>query len=163
MTLYEINADIDALIDKETGEILDMDAFDALKLDRREKLENIALLAKNKAADVKALKEEEASLKRKRRGAEHTLTWCKATLERELAGKGMEDERKRFKIYYQPSESVRIHDFDLIPHEFVKDLKDLPESVRDSLVSKSAIMDAIKSGKTIPGASLEEKKSIVIR
>lgn len=41
MTLYEINEAMLALVDPETGELMDYEAFSALNMAREEKLENI--------------------------------------------------------------------------------------------------------------------------
>ena len=53
-TLYEIDESIKALIDEETGEIADFEAFEALNLERDAKLENIALYIKDLKADAEA-------------------------------------------------------------------------------------------------------------
>ena len=42
MKLYEINEAIENCVDTETGEILDEAALDALKIEREEKIRNIA-------------------------------------------------------------------------------------------------------------------------
>ena len=54
MNLYEIDAAITALVDPETGEISDFDAFDQLSMARDQKIENIALYYKNLVADAAA-------------------------------------------------------------------------------------------------------------
>ena len=46
-SLYEINEAIMNTIDLETGEITDFDKFEALQMERNEKLENIALWVNN--------------------------------------------------------------------------------------------------------------------
>ena len=63
MTLYDINAQLEALleqVDPETGELLcDMDQLEALSLERDRKLEGLALYIKNRDAEAKAIREEE--------------------------------------------------------------------------------------------------------
>jgi len=157
MKLYEINQAIEAAIDMETGEIINPDLLADLQMERREKLANIALLAKNKAAEVKVLKEEEQSFKRRRMAAESTLQWCKETLERELAGETLRDDKQRFTVSYRNSKAVNLIDAKLIPEEF---RKPVTESM---LINKAAILDALKAGETVPGAEMIERKSIQIR
>lgn len=41
MTLYEIDAEIEACIDGETGEVLDYEKLDGLQIERDRKIENI--------------------------------------------------------------------------------------------------------------------------
>ena len=47
MTLYEIDSSLMSLVDEETGEILDKEAFDAVVMERDTKIENVALWVKN--------------------------------------------------------------------------------------------------------------------
>ena len=159
-TLFEINKGLMDLVDMETGEIKDLDAWDALKMDRQEKLANIALLAKNSAADIKILKDEEDSFKRRRKAAEKTLAWCKDTLKRELAGKKMDDEQKRFSISYRKTERAKINDYSLVPEEY---RKEMTEHMMESLIDKAAIKEAIKGGHIVRGAEIETGTSIQIR
>lgn len=159
-TLWEINQDLLELIDMETGEIKDLDAWDKLKMDRQEKLANIALLAKNSAADIKILKDEEYSFKRRRKAAEKTLAWCKETLLRELKGEKLTDERRRFSVSYRQTESVKVNDFSLVPKEFIKEI---PEYMKENLVDKQGIKMAIEAGRMVPGAEIETATSITIR
>ena len=44
MNLYEIDAAITALVDPETGEVSDFDAFDQLSMARDQKIENLSLI-----------------------------------------------------------------------------------------------------------------------
>ena len=45
--LYEIDAEILASVDQETGEILDIEKLDALQMERERKLEGVALWVKD--------------------------------------------------------------------------------------------------------------------
>ena len=58
MNLYEIDAAITALVDPETGEVSDFDAFDQLSMARDQKIENMALYYKKLVADAGAYKAE---------------------------------------------------------------------------------------------------------
>ena len=154
MKLFEINEAIADLIDFETGEILDVEAFDNLKLARQDKLTNIALLYKNMTSDAKQLKELEKEYSERRKRCEKTAEWCKETLARELAGEKFEDENKRFKISWRKSEKVEITNEDVIPAEYVK---------HTISFDKLAMKDAMKNGNVIEGVQLVETQSIQIK
>jgi hypothetical protein len=154
MKLFEINEAIADLINFETGEILDVEAFDNLKLERQDKLTNIALLYKNMTSDAKQLKELEKEYSDRRKRCEKTAEWCKETLARELAGEKFEDESKRFKISWRKSERVEITNEDVIPAEFVK---------QTISFDKLAMKDAMKNGNVIDGVQLVETQSIQIK
>ena len=158
MKLWEINKEIEDCIDLETGEIVNEERLHSLQLDRREKLRNIAFVALNAEADVKVLKEQEEKFRNRRRAAEKTIAWCKSTLERELAGQAMDEPE--FRVSYRKSQRVLINDYDFLPPEF---LKPIPDYMRESLINKKMIADAIKAGKIVPGAELETRNNICIR
>lgn len=160
MTLYEINKAITDHIDMETGEILDTEALEKLWYDRDEKLCNIALLAKNKAAEVAMIKAEEDKLKKHRQAAEKTLAWCKETLKDELKGEKLKDECGRFTIYYRSSHSVKIKNFDEIPKKWVRELRD---EERERLVDKNGLKLALEHGEKIPGVALKFGESLCIK
>ena len=152
MTLYEINQSILDAIDMETGEILNPEKLEQLQLDRKEKLRNIALLAKNKASDIAQLKEQEQAFAKRRKAAEATLAWCKATLQAELAGQKMEEAE--FVISYRSSEAIEIDADATIPQEFLR-IK--------SEWDKAAIKKALKEGAVFDGCRLVQKENIQIR
>lgn len=154
MKLFQINEELENLIDFSTGEILDPEAFDNLQMARTEKLQNIALLYKNMTSDAKQLKELEKEYSDRRKRCEKTAEWCKETLARELAGEKFEDENKRFKISWRKSEKVEITNEDVIPAEFVK---------QTISFDKLAMKDAMKNGNVIDGVQLVETQSIQIK
>ena len=154
MKLFEINEAIANIIDFETGEILDSEAYENLKMERKDKLTNIALLYKNMTSDAKQLKELEKEYSDRRKRCEKTADWCKETLARELAGEKFEDKNKRFKISWRKSEKVEITNEDVIPAEFVK---------QTISFDKLAMKDAMKHGNVIDGVQLVETQSIQIK
>ena len=58
MTIYDIDSAIAALVDPETGELGDYEAFQRLQLAREAKIENLALLYKETRATAEAIKAE---------------------------------------------------------------------------------------------------------
>ena len=154
MKLFEINEAIADLIDFETGEIMDIEAFDNLKLERKDKLTNIALLYKNMTSDAKQLKELEKEYSDRRKRCEKTAEWCKETLARELNGEKLDDEKKRFSISWRRSEKLIILDEKAISDEWIK-----TEIKYDVAGMKSAM----KSGEAVSGVELIQNQSIQIK
>ena len=62
LSLYHIDQALENLIDHETGEVLDFDAFEELQMARDAKIEGIVCWTKNLAAEAKAIREEEKEL-----------------------------------------------------------------------------------------------------
>lgn len=153
MKLFEINEAILNCIDLETGEIIDPEQLENMQMERQEKLTNIALLYKQMTADSKALKELEKEYSDRRKRCEKTAEWAKATLERELNGEKLMDEKKRFTTYYHPSTSTKT-DMEILPDEWKK--------TTVAPMTKE-IGEALKRGEKIEGAWLEENQSLVIK
>lgn len=56
MNLYKIEEEILKCVDTETGEIINVEALNALKMQRDTKIENIALWIKNLLSDAEQLR-----------------------------------------------------------------------------------------------------------
>ena len=153
MKLYEINQGILDCIDLETGEIIAPEKLEALQMDRHEKLRNIAFVALNAAADVKAYEEQEKKFAARKKAAKSTVEWAKATLARELAGKKMKEAE--FTISYRKSEGVEVADEAAVPDEFL-----VPQPPK---VDKAALKAALKNGAVIAGAQIVERQNIQIK
>ena len=67
--LYEIDQAIMNCLDEETGEVLDLDRMNALQMERKAKIENVALLYKNVKADMEAYKAEKTAFAEKEQAA----------------------------------------------------------------------------------------------
>lgn len=154
MTLYEINEELLKLIDPETGEVMDIELFDALNLEQTNKLESIGLWIKNLDAEVKALKEEEASLKKRREVKENRMARLKDYLSTWLDGSKF--ETAKVAVSFRKSVSVEIDDMNAIPAEYVN-----AETVYKA--DKKLIKKAIEDGTLTAGAHLVEKSNINIR
>ena len=160
MTLYEINQAMLDLVDPETGELLDFEAFTELGMARQDKIENMALWAKDLDAEVDAIKNEIANLTKRKTVAEN-----KAKRLRQYIGVILNGEKfktSRCVVSYHKSESVNVANEDLL-------LKYLFESGNGDMVkteytiSKTGVKHLLKSGEAVPGATLEEKTSTVIK
>lgn len=73
MTIYDIDSAIAALVDPETGELGDYEAFQRLQLAREAKIENLALLYKETRATAEAIKAEADRLTQRRMVLEHNM------------------------------------------------------------------------------------------
>ena len=153
-SLYQINQQITEAIDLETGEIIDEAAYEALNIEKEEKLENIALFYKNTMADAEALKAEEKAFAERRKAAENKAVSLKRLLDNELAGSPF--VTSRVAIGYRKSTSVNIVNEEELP----KDL--LVEKVSIS-PDKKAIGELLKNGEVVSGAELVENKNIQIK
>ena len=153
MRLFEINEAILDLIDMETGEITDTEQFEKLQMDREEKMVNIALLYKNCKSDYEQLDKLVKEYTARKNSCKKTMEWAKATLETELNGEKLKDEKKRFTTYYHPSTSTKT------------DMEILPDKWKKTTVAPMTkeIGEALKRGEKIEGAWLEEKQSLVIK
>ena len=169
MTLYEIDAqsaalenasEDDMIIDEETGELGSVvQALDALRMAREEKLENVACWVKNLCAEADAIREEENRLIKRRKSAEtkaaRLKAWLLAAMTRE---DGTTDKIKTGRV----SISVKRNP----PSTVVNDLL-LPSTYKVAKITYQANKELIKrellAGGEVPGAYLEYGRSVVIK
>ena len=169
MTLYDIDAQIaaldgaaedDMLIDAETGELVSVSqALDALRMEREEKLENVACWVKNLSAEADAIREEENRLVKRRKAAEtkaaNLKSWLLAAMTRE---DGTTDKLKTGRV----AVSVKRN-----PPSTVVDDALLPSSYKVAKITYQANKELIKrellAGGEVPGAHLEYGRSVVIK
>lgn len=159
MSIYDIDKSIVALVDDETGEISDEEAFDQLQMARDQKIENIGLYVKDLTAEAKAIKEEEQALAARRKAAEAKVERLKNLLDYAL--RGSKFSTPRLKVSYRKSQTVELADgFVAWADENRPDLL----TYADPKPSKTAIKDAIKHGGIPEGmAHLESHENISIR
>ena len=106
MTLYEIDQAIQGLVDPETGELMDYEAFAALQMDRDAKIENMALWYKDLMADAKAIKEEADTLNERRKALENKAERLKSYLS--LALDGEKFQTARCSVIFRKTSSVQV-------------------------------------------------------
>lgn len=169
MTLYDIDAQIaaledaaedDMLIDAETGELISVSqALDALRMERDEKIENVACWVKNLSAEADAIREEENRLVKRRKAAEtkaaNLKSWLLAAMTRE---DGTTDKLKTGRVMV----SVKRN-----PPSTVVDDALLPSTYKVAKITyqpnKELIKRELLSGGEVPGAHLEYGRSVVIK
>ena len=169
MTLYDIDAQIaaledaaedDMLIDEETGELISVaQALDALRMEREEKLENVACWVKNLSAEADAIREEENRLIKRRKAAEtkaaNLKAWLLAAMTRE---DGTTDKLKTGRVMVSVKRNP--------PSTVVNDLL-LPSTYKVAKITYQANKELIKrellAGGEVPGAHLEYGRSVIIK
>ena len=160
MTLYNINAQLEALleqVDPETGELLcDMDQLEALSLERDRKLEGLALYIKNRDAEAKAIREEEKALADRRHSLERKAERARDFLSRMLAGEKF--STPRVAVSWRKSEAVEIG-----MSFFSADGNERFLRYKNPEPDKAAIKAALKAGEEITGAELVTNLNMSIK
>ena len=158
MNIYEIDNAMFSLIDEETGEIKDFEAFEELQMQKDEKIENVALWHKNLIAESKAIREEEKALAERRKSLEHRAESLKNFVSRALNGNKF--STSKVAISYRKSTAVEVDD------EFIdyamKNNNDLLTFKRPE-PNKTAIKEMLQGGFDIPHAELVEKNNMSIK
>lgn len=151
-TLYEINEQIAGLVDPETGEIADFEAFEKLNLDLDTKIKNIALWIVNLRSDAEQLEEQEKKFRERKTSAKNKAEYLKNLLDGFLSG-----EKRSYPevvISYRKSEQVAVDDNAKLDDRFLRIKTE---------IDKTALKDALKHGESIEGARLEVKNNIQIK
>ena len=151
-TLYEINEQIAGLVDPETGEIADFEAFEKLNLDLDTKIKNIALWIVNLRSDAEQLEEQEKKFRERKTSAKNKAESLKNLLDGFLSG-----EKRSYPevvISYRKSEQVAVDDDAKLDDRFLRIKTE---------IDKTALKDALKHGESIEGARLEEQYSDQVR
>mgnify|MGYP002869034333 CR=1 FL=1 len=160
MTLYEIDASLMALVDEETGEILDREAFDALVMERDTKIENVGLWIKNENAMAEALKKEIEGLTARKKTAENRVKRLKDYLLYALQGEKF--STSKVKISYTSSTATKFEDESAFIAWAKENHPDLLR-VKDPEIAKTEVKAALNAGEKLPGASLEKNTSVIIK
>lgn len=160
MRLFEINEAIERcvidgenVVDTETGEVLDVEALNALHMAFDEKAENIAMFIRNLDAEAVALKEQINIFTARKRATENKRDSLKEYLAYCLQGKPFKTDK--VKVSFRKSESVKVTDQAHIPETYL--VYSAPT------VDKAGIKKALKSGENVPGCVLEEKQNIQVK
>lgn len=151
-TLYEINEQIAGLVDPETGEIADFEAFEKLNLDLDTKIKNIALWIVNLRSDAEQLEEQEKKFHDRKTAAKNKAESLKNLLDGFLSG-----EKRSYPevvISYRKSEQVTVKEDAKLDDRFLRIKTE---------IDKTALKDALKHGESIEGARLEVKNNIQIK
>ena len=159
MKLYELTDDYLRLL--EMAEELDPETFqdtlESIQESIEDKVENTAKLIKSIEADVQAIKEEEKRLAERRRALETKVNRIKEYLQNELEKAGIYKVKRPLitvSIQNNPP-SVKIVDEKIIPSSFM-----IPQPPK---LDKKGILEKLKNGEHVPGATLVQERGIRIR
>lgn len=161
MKLYEIDQAIQDLVDPDTGEILDYEAFEKLKMARDDKIEGMALAAKNYTAEGEAIKKEVEALTARQKACEKNAARLKEYLIALLDGEKF--KTARVAMHYGSSTVCQIADEKAFIRAMTESQNYEYLKFPPAEISKTAITNAIKAGKTVEGAELVKKPYIVIK
>ena len=161
MTLYEIDQKMQSLVDPETGELMDYEAFAALQMDREKKIENMALWVKDLSAEAKAIKEEEDNLRDRRRGMENKAERLKTYLSIALGGEKF--QTARCAVSFRKTASVQIDDQDNLIHWLEQNGYDGCIKYKEPEVSKTELWKLMKAGTPVPFAYIKESQSVGVK
>ena len=154
MKLYEIIPALAKLVDEETGEIMDPDAFEALSMARDEKLEGLGMIIKNRAALIDELKAEKKRITERIDTLTNQNEGTKSFLDSVLGGHKFETARVR--CSYRKSKAVEIVEENEIPEKYLN-------TKTVTTPDKTAIKEAIVSGELVPGCNLRENNNLSVK
>lgn len=161
MNLYNIDAAITALVDPETGEILNYEAFAALQMEREAILEGMALWHKNLTAESAAIKAEIDNLTARKQDIDAKAERLKNNLIEALGGDKF--TTPRVACTFRSSQKVDIQD----EAAFIRTMQENQHweylSFKPPTVNRTEITKAIKAGQTVEGAELVKTISLSIK
>lgn len=162
MTLYEIDKAIqealEGAVDPESGEIIDealLAAYDQLRMDRDQKVENIGLYIKNLEADSAAIKAEAKNLTARAKAAENKAEHLRNYMQ--FCLNGQKFQSPRLSVSFRRSQKVEVDQNRLfeIPDDYLR--------YKDPEVDKKRVSEALKAGEDIPGCTLVDSVSMIIK
>lgn len=162
MTLYEIDKAIqealEGAVDPESGEIIDEEllaAYDQLRMDRDQKIENIGLYIKNLEADAAAIKAEAKNLTARAKAAENKAEHLRNYMQ--FCLNGQKFQSPRLSVSFRRSQKVEVDQNRLfeIPDDYLR--------YKDPEVDKKRVSEALKAGEDIPGCTLVDSVSMIIK
>lgn len=161
MTLYEIDSRLEALVDSETGEIANFEAFEALDMERTRKLENMACWIKNMKSDVDGISAEVKALQERKRVIENRIKRITAYLQEALAGQKF--ETPKCSVTYRKSTAVEIGDpafaaTYLEEHGYADCL-----SYALPTINKTALKALLTDDVLVPGCAVVQRQNMQIK
>ena len=164
MKLYEINAQLERLldvgdgrmVDEETGELFDQEALEALEMERDAKIDGCLFFIKNCKADAKKLDEEIKKLQAKKQAIENKAERTKNYVEHCLKGEKFKSVFNS--AYYTKTVKVEVDEamVKFLPDEFIKTtIKVEPK--------KTELKKALMDGVVVNGAVLVESLSLTVK
>lgn len=162
MSLYSLDSKIKAcirldaehMVDTEDGEVLDLQQFEELQMERNVKLENLACYIKNIEAEAEAIYTEASSLSKRARVKKNEVERCKNYLAQLLEGEKF--ETSRCKVTFHTNTVCNVLDISKVPEQFLR-RKEVVEA------NKVDIKKFCKDGNKLPGVEIVTKQSMVLK
>ena len=152
MNLYEIDNQILECIDAETGEIFDYEKFEALNLEKDEKIENVLLWLKNLKAQAAALQAEKLNFAQRQKVCENRINSIEKYITAYLGGEKWESAK--VKASFRKSESLEISESAVIPEAY---------TTYEPKIDKTGLKQAIKEGQTLDGITIQTNLNLQIK
>ena len=149
-----IQLDEEHVVSVDDGEILNLQQFEALQMERDAKVEGLACYIKNVTAEETALDAEIKVLTERKASRTREKERCKAYLAGALYGEKF--ETARCKITWRKSEICNVLNIDAVPEEFKRTKVTVD-------ADKTAIKKAIKDGAEVPGAEVIQKLNMTLK
>ena len=160
--LYDIDQEILACVDQETGEILDTEKLDALQMEREAKLEGVALWIKDLNAEALAVKTEADKLNARKKALDNKVAALKQWLLYALNGEKL--KTARCNVYQTHSQKVVIDDEKALIDMFMgSPFGEQFLRMKEPEIDKNALRDSMKQGYEYEFAHLEPIESVVIK
>ena len=162
-SLFDVDREIQAcvklensenFVNVETGEVLDAEALDQLKMEIPRKLENLGRWMLNLEAEEKALADQEKRFKERKDAVKKKRESIKSYVGAYLNGKPYKCTDFEFK--FRKTESVAFNgDIYKVPEDYLR--------YKEPELDKAKIKKALKDGVEIPGCTLEVKQSLSVK
>lgn len=162
MRLYEIPTAMrlaleDLEVDDQTGEVLGVDALEAVEAEATAKIEATGLFIRELEADAEAAKLEAERLARRAKSTAAKIDRLKSYMSPALHALGGKVKTGRITISFRKSEAVVV----TCP---VERLPDVYQVVKTTVApDKKALKEALKAGEVLDGVVLEQRESVVLR
>lgn len=160
MKLYEIDDAILQLMDTETGEITDIAAFEALQMEKENKIESLCLWVKDLKAEEKALTDEIENLDSRRKSVANKIESVSAFLENILNGEQF--KTSKCSVSYRTSKKVVVEDENAFIEWAEKNADDCLRYSTPT-INKTALKERLTNGESIELAKIVENKNISIK
>lgn len=160
-SLYEIDRQIMALVDPETGEIMDGAAFDQLQMAREDKLEGIACFIKNLTAENDAIRQEEKNLANRRKLNDNKIERLRTYLADALGGETF--QTAKVSVNFRRTSRVEVAEPALaIAWAQANGFNGLVK-YKAPEIGKDDLGKLLRSGMEIPGVELVEGMSMGVK
>jgi len=159
--IYQIDQAILDLVDRNTGEIIDMDAYDLLAVERDRKIRNTIAYWQSLDAELIGVTEKRKQLQAREKSIERKMDRVLSYIEYGTGGQAYKCAEGE--VVYTPSKAVLISD----EPAFIEwaEREDFSEylNYKAPTVSKDAIKNALDRGVEVPYASIEHRNNCKIK